>query len=112
MKTPQHARARFLLPAGLAALLALTVAAPARAGEAFYLLMFGSQTTPNNPNYSHSFAAFVRVTWPGDEPCPPPGGAFLEVHTISWLPATMKVRTAALHPECGHNFELHETIRH
>ena len=76
----------------------------ASAGEDYFLLMFGSQRVPANPNYSHSFATFVRATWEGDGPCPV--NAKLEVHTISWLPAKMKVRINAFHPECGHNFDL------
>lgn len=94
---------------------ALTVAsllvggAPARAGEAHYLLMFGAQRVPNNPNYAHSFAVFVRASWAGDGPCA--GPCLLEARTISWLPANLEIRTGALLPEPGHNFELHETIR-
>jgi hypothetical protein len=92
----------------LVAGLAFPAAAPA--GEAYYLLMFGSQRVPANPNYSHSFATFVRVCWFGDGPCPP--APCLQAHTISWLPCNGVVRTLALLPECGHNFELHATIRH
>jgi hypothetical protein len=94
------------------ALVLLLAGAPgARAGEAYYLLMFGAQRIPNNPDYSHTFATFVRATWPGDGPCPasPP---CLEAHTISWLPRNLEVRTWALLPECGHNFELHDTLRY
>ena len=87
----------------------LLFAGQAPAEEFYYLAMFGSQTTPNNPDCSHTFAAFVRAS--GEGPCPP---AFVveDCFTISWLPATMKVRTRALLPECGHNFELHETLRY
>jgi hypothetical protein len=91
-----------------AAVLALPGAT--RAGEAYYVLMFGSQRVPNDPDYSHIFATFVRATWPGGEPCP--GPPRLEAHTISWLPRNLEVRTLALLPECGHNFELHETLRY
>jgi hypothetical protein len=100
---------------GLLAAAALTLglgcAPGARAGEAYYVLVFGSQQVPNNPDYSHSFATFVRTTWPGDTACPqaPPR---LEAHTISWLPRTLEVRSLALLPECGHNFDLHETFRY
>jgi hypothetical protein len=104
-------RIRFLPPAALAVLLTLSVVSPCRAGEAFYLLMFGSQTTPNDPNCAHTFATFVRISWPGNEPCPPPN-PFLEAFTISWLPANLKIRVNALCPECGHNFELHQTLRY
>jgi len=95
-----------LLPA--TALLALLLAAKTAPAEDFYYLaMFGSQTTPADPNYSHTFASFVHAT--GEGPCPP---AFVveDCFTISWLPADLKVRTRALLPECGHNFGLHETL--
>lgn len=65
-----------------ALLVLLGSSAGAQAGEAYYLLMFGSQTTPPNPNYSHSFATFVRATWPGPEPCPT--NPTLEAVTISF----------------------------
>jgi hypothetical protein len=79
-----------------------------RAGDAYYLIMFASQTIPNQAKYSHSFATFVRETWPGDEPGP--GDSVLESHTISWLPANGIVRPNALFPECGRNFGLRESI--
>jgi hypothetical protein len=70
--------------------------------------MFGSQRVPANPNYSHSFATFVKVTCP--EGGPNPREQRLEAHTISWLPANLKVRVNALLPESGHNFDLPETL--
>jgi hypothetical protein len=90
--------------------LALTLPAPAQAGEACYVLMFGAQQIPNRPNYSHSFATFVRVTWPGNGPCP--GRFTIEAHTISWLPRNLVIRTLALLPECGYNFDLDTTLRY
>ena len=81
----------------------------AHAGEAHYVLMFGSQRTPNQPNYAHTYATFVRVRWAGNGPCRAP--AQIEAHTISWLPANLKIRTRALLPECGRNFDLDETMR-
>ena len=88
----------------------MLLASGAHAGERYYVLLFGSQRTPPNPNYSHSFATFVRVTWPGDGPCPPL--AHMESHTISWLPENMIVRTLALFAEPGKNFDLHTTLRY
>jgi hypothetical protein len=86
----------------------LGAAAAVNAGEAYYMAMFGSQRVPNNPNYSHTWTTFVRVTWPGDGPCP--RDAHMEAHTISFLPVTGKVRIGALFPEPGRNYELHETF--
>ena len=85
----------------LAALMTLFPTA-ARAGEDFYLLMFSAQRVPNDPDFSHSFATFVRVTWPGNGPCT--GNATLEAHTVSWLPANLAVRTFALVAERGRNY--------
>ena len=94
---------------GLLSWLALGVANPARAGETHFVLVFGSQQIPNRPNHAHTFATFVRVRWAGDGPCC--GPAQIEAHTISWLPANLKIRTRALLPEPGHNFDLDETLR-
>ena len=94
----------------LAALaLVLALSSHLHAGEDCFLLMFGSQRIPNNPDYSHSYATFVRTTWPGNGPCP--RNPTLEAVTISWLPTNMKVRTCALLPECGENFGLQATNR-
>ncbi len=90
--------------------LALASPGPARAGEAYFLLMFGSQQIPNRPNYAHSFATFVKVCWPGNGPCQQPMS--IEAHTISWLPCNLVVRTWALLPEPGRNFDLHTTLRY
>jgi hypothetical protein len=102
--------AGLLTPLSLLALLALLLPGAARAGEAHYLLLFASQRVPNNPNYSHTFATFVRASWPGDGPCPPCPA--LEGCTISWLPQSLVIRTLALLPECGRNLSLHETLRY
>ncbi len=83
-------------------------AAPAaRAADFYYVLVFGSQTARPCPRYSHTFATFVKAT--GEGPC---AGAYaLESHTISWLPADLEVRPAALLPEPGRNLDLWETLR-
>lgn len=85
-----------------------SLGARATAGEQYFLLMFGSQRIPPNPNYSHTWATFVKATWDGDGP--PQQNVRIESHTISWLAANLKIRTNALLPEPGHNFGLHETI--
>jgi hypothetical protein len=90
-----------------AVLLVLGWAGAARGDEAYYLLVFGAQRVPNTPDYSHSFATFVRATWNGPAPAPPR----LEAFTISWLPQTLRIRALAFAPECGQNLGLHETLR-
>jgi hypothetical protein len=105
--TDRRARAWRLLALG-AAFLALAGAGPARGAEAYYLLVFGSQRVPNNPNYSHSFATFVHATWDGQGPAAPR----LEAVTISWLPQNLRLRVLALAPECGQNLDLHGTLHY
>jgi len=95
----------FLLPALTLTMLAGT----ASAGEGFYVMMMAYQTIPNESRYSHTFGTYVHATWPGQEP--EPGTVHLETRTISWLPETTNLRPLALHPECGRNFGLEETIR-
>jgi hypothetical protein len=106
----RRSAAGLLTPLCALAGLALPLPGGARAGEAHFLLVFASQRVPNNPNYSHTFATFVRASWPGDGPCP--RCPALEARTISWLPRSLVVRTLALCPECGHNLGLHETLRY
>ena len=37
---------------------------PAPAGERYYLLVFGAQTTPMVPRFTHTWVTFVRVPAP------------------------------------------------
>lgn len=92
-----------------ATFLVLAATPRAAAGEAYYVLVFGQQTFPNDVNYSHTFATFVKVSWTGPGPCP--ASPCLEAHTISWMPARLRLRSLALWPECGRNFDLHTTLR-
>jgi hypothetical protein len=80
----------------------LGLSAPVRAGECTcYVIVFGAQPPlVKQPRRTHSFATFVRVV-PG---CP------VEAFTISWLPATERVRPLALQPEPGRNYSLAETL--
>src|SRR5262245_47683231 len=109
-KTPPAPEGGVTMPFSLARpffLLALALLpTAARAGESHYLIIFGAQQIPNRPNYAHTFAVFVRATWPGDGP---PCKVMLEAHTISWLPANGIIRTLSLLPECGRNYGLFET---
>lgn len=110
MKSRQRDLGSTVIRACSAVLVLLAMAGSGMAGEAYYVLIFGSQQTPPRPDYCHSFATFVRVTWSGPEPCPVGGSALVEAHTISWLPANLIVRTRALFPETGHNFDLPTTL--
>jgi hypothetical protein len=84
----------------------LAIPVPVQGGECYFLIVFGAQRVPNDPRYSHSFAAFIRATCEG--PCA--DNYILEHHTISWLPETMEIRLLRLRPERGHNFDLTTTL--
>ena len=74
---------------------------PAPPGERYYLLVFGSQTTPKVPRFTHTWITFVRVQGDGCE---------LEQHTISWMPATLFIKTFQPFVEPGVNLTLIESI--
>jgi hypothetical protein len=82
--------------------LGLLAPAAARADD-FFVIVFGAQRPVIKlARYTHSWAVFMRV---------PPCGPIQEV-TISWMPATGKVRPFALKPEAGRNFSLEESLQY
>lgn len=80
-----------------------TSAAPP--GERYYVLVFGSQSAPKRAKYTHTWATVVRATG-----CDGPGEPTVEEATISWMPASLDIRTLARKPEEGANLALHFTI--
>lgn len=74
-------------------------------GERYYLLVFGSQSTPKRAKYTHTWATVVRATG-----CDGPGEPAIEEQTISWMPATLDIRPLARRTETGVNLGLHFTI--
>ncbi len=93
---------------GCIVLICVSLTSAMNAGEAHFIVIFASQSIPNQAQHSHSFATFVRAIWEGDGPRPP--NARHEIHTISWMPANGRIRTLALLPELGHNFDLSESL--
>ena len=77
----------------------------ARAGEFYYVMIFGSQSSPKFLRYTHTWATFVRAVGEG----PDPRDYSLQVHTISWLPVAGDPRLAAW-PEPGVNLDLDQTL--
>jgi hypothetical protein len=73
--------------------------------EHYYILIFGSQSSPRIPRYTHTWATVVKTT---ELPGTPP--QVVEVHTISWYPATLVVRPYRLRVERGVNLDLCTTI--
>ncbi len=84
----------------------LLAANSAQAGVRYYMLIFGAQTRPKIPRFTHTFCTIVQVT------DPPPGCADfrIEAHTISWLPQTLKIHPYRLRAEPGRNLTLEETL--
>jgi hypothetical protein len=76
-----------------------------RPGEHFYVSVFGSETTPRLPRFTHSWALLIHTTEQGEGREPK-----IESHTISWMPATLDIRTCSFHVEEGTNLGLHETL--
>ncbi len=91
------------------AALALLAGPPSttRAGEAYYVMVFGSESHPKQLRYTHTWATFIKAT--GE--CSDPNAYALEYNTISWLPATLEVKVLRPWPEPGVNLNLYQTLR-
>jgi hypothetical protein len=80
------------------------LAIPSTPGERYYIIIFGSQSTPKAPRFTHSWGTVVKVTeQPGAAP-------LIESHTISWFPASLRVKPWWFHVEPGTNLDLHTTM--
>src|SRR5437764_2008243 len=90
--------------------LAILCLAPAARADTYYAVVFGAQSKPQRPKYSHSWATFVRVPGPDCGP-PAPDAGPPEVFTISWLPSAIELHPNRMLPEPGCNFELHRTFQ-
>jgi hypothetical protein len=85
------------------ALVLFLVCAPAQASDRYYMIVFGSETNVLEPQTAHTFASFIKTT--DAAPQKP------EVHTISWLPASLEVVVWRRFPEPGKNFDLKTTLK-
>jgi hypothetical protein len=79
---------------------------PAPPNEHYYLLIFGSQSRPLRPKYTHSWVTTVRVVDQGLGQ--PPA---VEPYTISWMPATLDIHPLRFRVEPGVDLDLCSTIR-
>lgn len=79
----------------------------ARAGEVYYVMVFGSQSEPKRLRYTHTWATFIKATGEGGDP----NAYALESNTISWLPETLEVKVLRPWPEPGVNLDLYQTLR-
>jgi hypothetical protein len=78
----------------------------ARGADFYYVLVFGSQSSPKLLRYTHTWATFVRAVGEGTDP----RAYALEYHTISWLPQSLDVRVWRPWPEPGVNLDLYQTL--
>ena len=83
-----------------------TTASEARGDEFYYVMIFGSQSSPKLLQYTHTWATFIRAVGEG----PDASNYVLYHHTISWLPESLDVRTWTLLPEPGVNLDLYRTL--
>jgi len=74
---------------------------PEAPGDRYYLLVFGSQTTPKLPRYTHTWVTFARAR----------PGAAVEQHSISWMPATLDIHPWDFTIERGVNLGLDASVR-
>ena len=79
----------------------------ARAEERYYIIIFGSQSTPRLPRYTHTWATFVKASGEGQDSSK---YHIDEVFTISWLPADLLVRSLRLRAQQGVNLDLEATL--
>ena len=80
--------------------------ASARGGEFYYEMIFGSQNSPKQFKYSHTWATFIRVVGEG----PDVNTYAIEAHTISWMPKSLDVKVLSRRPEPGVNLDLYQTL--
>jgi hypothetical protein len=92
------------------ALIALTLAAGAARADQYYVVVFGAESKPQRPKFSHSWAVFVHT--PGCDECGPPAeGEPVEWFVISWNAAKESLNPWDPLPEVGRNFDLPDTFR-
>lgn len=82
------------------------LATPAPPNERYFLMVFGSETMPRMPRFCHSWATVVKVT-----DCANGAPPIIEEHTISWMPATLKIKPWRFKVEEGADLDLHFTIQ-
>jgi hypothetical protein len=94
----------------LGAAVAILSAVGGTRADTFYVVVYGAQSIPQRPKYSHSWATFVRVP-DGSAGSPPAAPQALEIFTISWMPCKIELTPNRLLPEPGTNLELSKTFQ-
>src|SRR5438132_14189424 len=78
----------------LFALVLVGVPRAARADD-YFVIVYGAESDPRRPKFSHSWATFVRVGPNGCEPV-----------TLSWMPAEIEIHPNRFWSEPGVNLDL------
>jgi len=81
-------------------------AGEAKGDEFYYVMIFGSQSSPKLLRYTHTWATFIRAVGEG----PDATNYAVVQHTISWLPETLDVKVWNPRPEPGVNLDLYGTL--
>lgn len=79
--------------------LSFVMFAQAARGDEHYVVVFGAQSDPKRPKYSHSWATFVRCGQDGPE-----------IVTISWMPCKLEITPNRPTAEPGVNLDLHRSF--
>jgi hypothetical protein len=79
---------------------------PAPEGERYFAVFFGSINRQKQPAHSHTWGSMARV-----KRAPGQADPEIEVRTISWMPATLKIRPASRNVEPGVNLSLEDSVR-
>jgi hypothetical protein len=73
--------------------------------ERYYVIVFSSKSRLNKPNDAHIWATLIKTSTKDSQ-------IRVEEQTISWVPASLKVRLLAMRSEEGANIGLMPTIDH
>jgi hypothetical protein len=77
----------------------------AAAQDRYYLIVFSNQRSANDPRFAHTFATFVKASPPSAAAAPD-----LQVHTLSWMPASQRIAIFRLEPEPGALYDLEASL--
>lgn len=85
----------------------------------YFVLIFGAESVPKRGRFTHTFMTVVKATPKASYEGvydPASGNQIkfydLTAHTISWMPASMRIRVIKFRPECGVNLDLHTSLRY
>ncbi len=88
---------------------------PKPADERYFLVLFGSQNILRQPQYTHTWAALIRVRGSDVGGCGTSAAGCidpaLDVQMISWMPAKGQIDALSKEVEPGRNFGLHESMK-